>query len=110
MSAFEEKTVNTKSVGGGEGQHELEQKMKNMELKLEEQSRESKNTKEQHRREIEQMKQQITLLLSMVATSQNAPVNREATEEDGDIEYFHDEESNRDYYIDGDGETQWKEQ
>jgi hypothetical protein len=103
LSAFEEKTVNTKSVGGGEGQHEMEQKMKNMELKLEEQSRE-------HREEIEQMKQQITLLLSMVATSQNAPVNREATEEDGDIEYFHDEESNRDYYIDGDGETQWKEQ
>ena len=26
-----------------------------------------------------------------------------------DIEFFHDEESNRDYYIDGDGETHWKE-
>ena len=103
LSAFEEKTVNTKSVGGGGGQHEMEQKMKNMELKLEEQSRE-------HREEIEQMKQQITMLLSMAATSQNAPVNREATEEDGDIEYFHDEESNQDFYIDGDGETQWKEQ
>ena len=102
LSAFEEKTVNTKSVGGGGGQHELEQKVKNMELILEEQSRE-------HREEIEQMKQQITLLLSMVATSQNAPVNLDATEEDGDIEYFHDEESNQDYYIDGDGETHWKE-
>jgi hypothetical protein len=106
LSAFEEKTVNTKSVGGGEGQHEMEQKMKNMELKLEKQLEEQSR---EHREEIEQMKQQITLLLSMAATSQNAPVNREATEEDGDIEYFHDEESNRDYYIDGDGETHWKE-
>jgi len=101
LSAFEEKTVKTKGAGGGEGQHELEQKVKNMELKFEEQSRE-------HREEIEQMKQQITLLLSMVATSPSAPVNRETTEEDGDIEYFHDEESNQDYYIDADGETQWK--
>ena len=55
------------------------------------------------------MKQQIQLLLSMVAASQNASMNRDATEEDDDIEYFHDEESNRYYYIDGDGETQWKE-
>jgi hypothetical protein len=92
LSAFEEKTVNTKSVRGGERVDEMEQEMKKMKNTLEEQSR------------------QIKLLLSMVATSQNAPVNREATEEDGDIEYFHDEESNRDYYIDGDGETQWKEQ
>ena len=102
LSAFEEKTVNTKSVGGGGGQHEMEQKMKNMELKLEEQSRE-------HREEIEQMKQQITLLLSMVPASQNAPMDRDATEEDDDIEYFHDEETNSYYYIDGDGETHWKE-
>jgi len=142
LSAFEQKTVQTK--GGGGGQDEMEQKMRKMELKLEEQSRQSnKQMKEQSKqserikeqseriieqseqsrqsnkqmkeqserikeqsREIEQMKEQIKLL---VAASRNATMDRAAVEEDDSIEYFHDEESNRDYYIDGDGGTHWKE-
>ena len=104
LSAFEQKTVQTK--GGGEEAGEMEQKMRRMELKLEEQSREIRQTKEQHERDIEQMKEQIKLL---VAASQNATMDCAAAEEDDDIQYFHDEESNTDYYIDGDGETHWKE-
>jgi len=97
LSAFEAKTVNAK-IGDGGG---VNDKIKSMELKLEEQSRE-------YRSEIEQIKQQIKLLLSMAAASQNAPMNHDAAEEDDDIEYFHDEETNSYYYIDGEGETHWK--
>ena len=113
LSAFEQKTVRTK--GGGGGQDEMEQKMRKMELKLEEQSErikvqgreieQMKKQSEQMKEQSEQMKEQIKLL---VAASQNATMDRAAVKENDNIEYFHDEESNRDYYIDGDGETRWK--
>ena len=97
LSTFEQKTVKTKGGGGGD---EMEQKMKKMELKLEEQNRQSdkqikeqyrqikeqskeikqtKQTKEQHGREIEQLKEQFKLF---VAASQNATINQDDAEVD----------------------------
>ena len=110
LSAFEQKTV--KKNGGGEDAGEMEQKVRKMELKLEEQSNQMKKqseeirqTKEEHGREIEKLKEQFKMI---VAASQNTTMIRAAAEEDGNIEYFHDKESNRDYYVDGDGKTHWK--
>merc|ERR1712216_1027773 len=72
---------------------------------MKKQSEQMKEQSEQMKEQSEQMKEQIKLL---VAASQNATMDRAAVKENDNIEYFHDEESNRDYYIDGDGETRWK--